>query len=377
MKEPKAHGQLLWLGPVVDDLTLHASPAVSPAANRWQQALIRAINDLDADIFVIGHLPEPIWPRGRLWINKSMASLPPGLSGSIAEYFNIPGIRNRSITKGYGQAFDTYHTHHGSPTLLLAYNSSPANDHLAQFIRKRHGIPWIAVVADDEAPRAADGFVFLSWSYFTSFQSDAKIHLDGGVSRLPVDIPMPKAAPEPRVVLYSGAMNQYGGVEILVEAFHSVSHPGAELWLCGKGENAAVDRAIARDTRIKGLGFVSEERLISLSKQADIFVNPRPSSIPGNERNFPSKILEYLTFGKPVVSTWTPGLAPEYRDVLIVPDEENSQCLAQTIDRVLAWEAQDLENNFFRTKLFLETTRTWELQARRLLEWLARGAFTR
>jgi glycosyltransferase involved in cell wall biosynthesis len=125
------------------------------------------------------------------------------------------------------------------------------------------------------------------------------------------------------------------------------------------------------------LGFVSEEKLISLSRQADIFVNPRPSSIPGNERNFPSKILEYLTFGKPVVSTWTPGLAPEYRDVLIVPDEENPQCLAQTIDRVFAWESQDLENNFFRTKLFLETTRTWELQARRLLEWLAQSAFTR
>jgi glycosyltransferase involved in cell wall biosynthesis len=377
MIDSKDHLRLVWLGPIVDESTLAASPAVSPAANRWQQAVIQAINGQGGDVFIIGHLPEPVWPRGQLWINKSMASLPPNLNGSIAEYFNFPKLRNRSIAKGYHQAYDLYHAQHGNPTLLLAYNASPANDYLAQSIRKRHGIPWIAIVADDEAPKAADGYVFLSWSYFTSFQSDFKIHLDGGVSRLPSQIPMPKADYQPRVALYSGAMNQYGGVELLVEAFHNVTRPGAELWLCGKGQNAAVNRAIAQDTRIKSLGFVSEEKLINLSKQADIFVNPRPSSIPGNERNFPSKILEYLTFGKPVVSTWTPGLAPEYRDVLIVPDEENPQFLAQTIDRVFAWECQDLENYFSCTKRFLETTRTWELQARRLLEWLTQGAFTR
>ena len=36
-------------------------------------------------------------------------------------------------------------------------------------------------------------------------------------------------------------------------------------------------------------------------------VNPRNMNLPENENNFPSKIMEYLATGKPIISTRFPG----------------------------------------------------------------------
>jgi glycosyltransferase involved in cell wall biosynthesis len=362
--------RVLWLGPILDEATLHVFPAVSPAANRWQQALVLALSAAGADTFVIQHVPEPAWPRGKFWLDRSHAALPFNIDGSIAGYFNVPGFRFQSIARGYRQEYTAYHAHYGRPDFLCTYNSSLANDGLARYLRERYGVPWITIVADGEAPQEADGLVFLSWGYFTSFRSDRKLHLDGGVSRLPAAPPAVKAANQSQVILYSGAMTKYGGVELLVKAFEGIANPHVELWLCGKGQHQAVEQAVARDARIKCFGFVAEEELVRLSTKADMFINPRPSSVPGNEKNFPSKVLEYLTYGKPVVSTWTPGLAPEYRDVLFVLDEETPECLAHAIHTVLQFNSGDLKQTFFRTQSFLESSRTWQIQASRLLAWL-------
>ena len=105
---------------------------------------------------------------------------------------------------------------------------------------------------------------------------------------------------------------------LLLNAFRLLRRDDCELWICGKGDNSNLRDAVKIDPRIKYIGLLPRDELAERMNKADIFVNPRPSNIPGNERNFPSKLLEYLGYLKPIVSTMAQA-GPDYRDLLFVP----------------------------------------------------------
>ena len=164
-------------------------------------------------------------------------------------------------------------------------------------------------------------------------------------------------------------MTRSNGVELLADAFGDLSQRDVELWFCGKGRNARVEAAARRDARVKVLGAVTESRLTELSRTAYVFVNPRLSDVPGNAMLFPSKLLRYLAYGKPVVSTWTEGLAPEYRSILRIPSDETPAGLAASIDDVLGWDAERVEELRLRIGRFIDG-RLWSVQAKRLVGWM-------
>ena len=373
---------IIWLGPCVDEATMLSYPAVSPAANRWQRGLIAALQELGMRVVTIGHLPEPLWPRGKLRIGESKGVMPLDIEGQLIGYWNVPGWRNRSLSMGYLEAFQGYCQREGNPAAVISYNAAPSNVAVGMHAQERLGIPWICIVADLTSPErerlveileSAAGCIFLSWGSYRDFPYNPKLHLDGGIDRLKFTINTGALQPSSQkaVVLYTGAMNRYAGVSFLVQGFRQVKNQEVELWICGKGTNPDVQQAVAVDPRVKFLGFVSEERLREISQAATIFINPRPSWLVENRVNFPSKIFEYLSYGKPVISTWTGGLSPEYREVLIVLEEETPECLANTIAEVLDWDEARRQAWAIRAKIFLETRKMWAIQSRRLLDWLS------
>ena len=364
---PNSGHRILWLGAVFDEKTVLTAPAVSPAANRWQLGLINGLRQHGVNVYLIGHLPEPYWPRGRLRVKSADGRCVPGIQQQLIDYWNLPLLRNHSLSSSYCELIDKLESQLSNTRVVVTYNADSAAVAGANYVRERYNIPWVCIVADDEAPLNADGYVFLSWGYYEAFDGlKPKLHLDGGVSEIRVS---QKASTDEnamgrQVVMYTGAANRHGGINFLARAFHKVQN------LNGKRSNPEVERLAAIDTRIKVMGFVTEQKLGQLARQADVFVNPRPSKIPGNERNFPSKVLEYLSFGKPVISTWTAGLSPEYRDVLVVLEEETEVCLASTIETVLRWDSGQRLTLARRAARFLES-RLWQAQAIKLKEWLS------
>jgi len=362
---------LLWIGPVVDETTMSCWVAVSPAARRWQTNMIRALQKAGVPVVVLGHVPEPIWPKGRWRVGPEQGRLPAGVSGRLIGYKNLPRWRDRDLIHNYRQAFDHLSAEYGRPAALLSYNASPVNIAITSYIRRQAGVPWISIMADADASPSADGWVFLSWGYYSHWPRNPKLHLDGGatlkcrdVSDCDVEI-----ADFP-IVFYAGTMTKYGGVDLLVQAFSDVKASNAELWICGKGSNAAVERAVATSAAVKFFGFVTEDRLAKMARQATLFVNPRPSLVPGNEKNFPSKVLDYLSYGKPIVSSWTDGLSPAYKEVLVVPEEESPSGFAEAINDVLSWSPEQREAMRQKIGHFVIHQKLWSAQIKRLLRWL-------
>ncbi|MDD5596359.1 MAG: glycosyltransferase [Victivallaceae bacterium] len=371
---------LLWLGGVfVEDALKH--PAVSTAANRWQKGLLEALNQKHFPVFELLHFPEPVFPKGKLrpGVPNDVAS---DFDNCLVNYWNLPVFRTMDLRRVYLKAFRNICKRRGKPLAVFSYNPTPWAAAVGLYAQKYLQVPWVDVCADHYEPgpgwesyspgaERAAGHVFLSCHAFNSCPYWPKMHLDGGINRLRFEPDAENSpAEDKKIILYTGMLNAWGGVSFLLKAFRLISGPDIELWICGPGINSDLEAARKSDPRIKFQGLVSEERLQRIYRQAAVLVNPRPNNINGNTMNFPSKVLEYLSYGKPVVSTWTPGLSPDYREVLEVLPEENERCLAETLQNVLQWPDERKKQNSVAIGNYLLNHKTWEKQSDRLVDWL-------
>lgn len=172
-----------------------------------------------------------------------------------------------------------------------------------------------------------------------------------------------------RALMYMGALTEHGGAVQLARAFHSLSEKDIELWVTGRGSNVELEKLAEADSRIKLYGFVGQEQLHSLASRARVFANPRPTAFAPNKLNYPSKLLHYLAYGRPVISTFTDGLSPDYREVLIPIEEESNAGLAQAIQHALGMPEAEYVTWCDRVAHF-NLTRAWGQQIQRLLDWL-------
>jgi glycosyltransferase involved in cell wall biosynthesis len=376
--EQKPARRWLWCGPMVDGRTMLRRRAVSAAANRWQLGLLGALRAMGEPVTITSFAPEPAWPRGALHARGSDCRPFRGPADVGVDYLNLPVVREMHLCISHLVALSRMVEAGGPPESLVTYNALPAYRAFGLEAQRRYGVPWVPVIADlpepdapgphDAAVARAAGRVYLSHGSFLHSAHAPKLHLDGGVTRLPA---LGGPLPSSRALLFTGLLTRSGGIHLLIEAFRSLHDPRAELWICGRGADEEVRRAAARDPRVTVHGLVDEAKLQSLSEAAWAFVNPRPPSIAENAHNFPSKVLEYLTYGKPVVSTWTAGLAPEYREVLMVAEGEEPAALTTRLADALALAPAALLEHREVVRAFLAAKKLWSVQAERLRSWLA------
>ena len=108
-----------------------------------------------------------------------------------------------------------------------------------------------------------------------------------------------------KVILYTGTLEPYQGVPLLLESMVSVarSHPEALLVLVG-GQAEQMDQLRARaeelgvSAQVRIVGQVPSTRVPACLEAADILVSPRERG-----SNTPLKIFSYLRSGRPIVAT--------------------------------------------------------------------------
>ena len=376
------HPYILWLGSIFDQKTVMSSKAISPAANNWQLGLITQLCKKGFNVVTLGHHPEPIWPKGKFKMDNKQYKINREINCYTADYYNIPFIRKRSLITKYGSLFNDLIAKYGLPELVMSYNPYDHNSITSMHIKNVFQIPWICIVADmptkqsDRAKQTeylsnSDGNIYLSWEMYENSKSNNKFHLDGGIvndqlTRLETD----KSKKHKKSILYAGSLTRWGGINKLLEAYALINDENVELWICGPGKNDNVTRAAKSNKCIKYFGFVTKSELAEICKKASVFVNPRPRDVIGNESNFPSKLFEYFQYLKPIISTKTPGISPDYETILITAETDNPKSIANKIIEVLDWD-EDKTNEYIETTLkFINQNKTWDIQSGRLIKWL-------
>lgn len=308
--------KIIWVGSWFPVDNISSWRAASPAAMNWQCHLLSAMKKLGVDLTFLYFRAEPIWPRGRFLPGR--APFRPDLllhPGNELQYINFPLFRTISFFVSTVLSVLALATDGRKNVVVVVTYNGPRWARLAMdFIRLFKSIRWICVVADDLAPNGADGYVFLSYGYYSRFQSQHKLHLDGGVygrtapsQPLTLNIDSGK-----KVFVYSGNFTKWSGIHILLDAIGLINRKDFIVLLSGPACPQAIIDRISRDSRIHYLGLLDPCELSKLYERADFFVNPRPTDITYGDNNFPSKLLDYLAWNKPILSTKTGGLSPNF-----------------------------------------------------------------
>jgi rhamnosyl/mannosyltransferase len=141
------------------------------------------------------------------------------------------------------------------------------------------------------------------------------------------------------IALFVGRLNYYKGVEYLIDAMENVD---ATLLIVGEGERQSLlrQRASKRgvEKRIQFLGYVSDTKLASVYRAADVFVLP---SVEPSEA-FGIVQLEAMARELPVINTSLPTGVPwvsqDERTGLTVPPRDPT-ALADSINTLLSDDA--------------------------------------
>ena len=133
-------------------------------------------------------------------------------------------------------------------------------------------------------------------------------------------------------IVYSGGLEKHFGVRLLLDAFACSKAPHWRLIITGKGAVAAeIQRRALDDPRIQFKGLVSFDDLKAIYSRASVFVNPRASTDPRAPYCFPSKLVEQMSTGVPVVSTDMPCLTAGFRKNLVLISPETPEQLHKAL----------------------------------------------
>ena len=155
-------------------------------------------------------------------------------------------------------------------------------------------------------------------------------------------------------VLYTGTLNYQFGINTLLDAFSLIEDENYELWICGDG--TAKEKIISlskEDSRIKFFGFLPKDEILKLQRQATVLINPRQNEGEYTKYSFPSKTIEYLASGTPLVAYKLDGIPDEYDKYLYYVENDSVEALKSKLVEVCEKEEIELLSFGERAKKFM------------------------
>lgn len=175
----------------------------------------------------------------------------------------------------------------------------------------------------------------------------------------------------PRSVFYAGGVSKQYGLAELVEGFQMADLPNTRLEIYGPGDYVQELQTIAEeDSRVFYGGMLMNSEIVEREQQATLLVNPRPTREEFVKYSFPSKTMEYMASGTPVLTTRLPGMPKEYYPYVSFIEEETAQGVSEALKAVLAQPNAELFQKGLAARNFVLEHRNNVVQAEKLLDML-------
>lgn len=166
-------------------------------------------------------------------------------------------------------------------------------------------------------------------------------------------------------IIYAGGIRWEYGVGDLVSAFCSINKDAWILDIYGDGADLPGIKKLARNNKnIVFHGAVSNAHVVQELKKADILVNPRKNQELA-AYSFPSKIIEYMSSGTPMVAYKLDGVPDEYDEFYFRIDSKDG--LAKTLDKVMCMSHQDRIDMGSRAKKFIYQNKLPDIQCKKIV----------
>lgn len=329
-------------------------------------------------------------PVNRSVLEEKILHLPEETEGG-AHYTYIPAIRN-PILKAIRVGFGTFHRtaklgDRNSAVIVDCLNRIPAL--AALLAAKLTGKRCIGIVTDlpdmlggskfsvglaNFVIRHCTGYVLLTeaMNEYLNKQGKPYVILEGHSDISMRDrIPSLEKKSSPRVCFYAGGVSRQYGLANLVEGFRMADVENAQLQIYGPGDYVEELQEIAKeDRRIFYGGMLLNTQIVEEEQKATLLVNPRPTDEEYVKYSFPSKTMEYMASGTPVLTTVLPGMPKEYYPYVYLLEDETAEGIAAKLKQVLLQSDGALFEKGCAARSFVLDTRNNIVQAGKILDML-------
>ncbi len=180
-----------------------------------------------------------------------------------------------------------------------------------------------------------DGYISLTSSLADLFNPEAKptFVFEGIIED---NIPESKKETETPYFFFGGALMEKYGIYNLIEAFKKLNNPNVDLYICGHHGDVPKLKSICKEnSNIKYLGLLPVSRVLQLEQQAIASINPRPYSEDLDRFSVPSKTIEYMSAGRPVISVKNTVLMEKFPRYITWLDSSSTEEIERGLKLVL------------------------------------------
>lgn len=171
-----------------------------------------------------------------------------------------------------------------------------------------------------------------------------------------------------KVCMYAGRIEKIFGIKCLTEAFLEANIPGAELHIYGDGDykDELIDICSKKDN-VKYFGVKPNDEVVANQLKATLLINPRPTDEEFTKYSFPSKNMEYMVSGTPILTTKLPGMPKEYYPYVYLIEKEDVSSVAEKLKEVLSYSSTELHEMGVMSKEWVLANKNNVKQAQKLM----------
>jgi len=154
-----------------------------------------------------------------------------------------------------------------------------------------------------------------------------------------------------RTLIYAGSLYEQYGLKHLIEGFMMIKDNNVRLWFFGVGPfSQKIEKYAKLDNRIQYKGVIPNNELIEILTKATLLINPRPSHENYTKYSFPSKNMEFMSVGTPLLTSELPGIPKDHFPFIYLIEEESSIGIYNSICLLLKKTQKELHEFGLRSK---------------------------
>ena len=382
---------IIFVGSIVDRRTLKTLPDASVAGNKMQLGFVNGFSELGIDIRAISVEAHGMWRMNHKPIFVKGKVLQEGMvSITTISYVNLPGIKQISIICNLKRNIKKL-VKSEKNTNIIVYNTMSIFANPALWAKRKYGLKVIAIIADlpikmkknifqkfedrmqVKVIKKFSSLITLTRHIGNDFASQVQNYvIEAGCNPedyLKSSLKEKKKIKKEKSIVFSGTLNELSGIDLVIDAMGYIKNKYIKLHIYGDGPcRSQLIETIQEKDNVIYHGRVTNEEMIKIQQFADLLVCPRKTDDFTTRYTFPSKILEYICAGVPVLSNRLPGIPEEYEKYINFSDLENPKDWAYMIEKILydnsyVDKAQKARDEVLEKK-------SWKYQCKNLMEFL-------
>lgn len=174
-----------------------------------------------------------------------------------------------------------------------------------------------------------------------------------------------------KIIAYTGVLHARYGILNLLEAFNQINRDDYKLVICGFGDSEdKIKEAKKNNPRIDYKGLISKKEIMKIQQEATVLINPRQNIEEFTKFSFPSKNMEYLASGTPMIAYKLDGVPDEYDEFIYYVPDNTIHALKKKIIEICEKEKDELDRFGHRARKFVENEKNNLVQTKKMIEFI-------